>query len=208
MKIVKMHKGSREAFDDFLAQRLNEVEVDNDMADQYFADMNLPIPVMPDTKISFLHKNKLWLLLLLCMASISTYVIVNNKNIKLHETNTAKNKYLLDNAVVERNSNIIRNENTISKKENKSIPANSIRIGSVGSFLHTKEAPKTETMGSNTLSNNKSVKVKISNIKISNYLDTATIVDKANSIAMPIIPKKALQIEKKIANADSLYIIW
>jgi hypothetical protein len=206
MKIVKMHKGSREAFDDFLAQRLNEVEVDNDMADQYFADMNLPIPVMPDTKISFLHKhkNKLWLLLLLCIASISSYVIVNNKNIKLHETNTAKNKYLLDNALVVRNSNVILNENTFSKKEafkkdNKGIPANSIRIGSVDSFLHTKEAPK---------SKNKSVKGKISNIKISNDLDTATIVDKANSIAMPITTTKALQIEKKIANTDSLYIIW
>ncbi len=115
MKIVKMHEGSREAFDDFLEQRLNELEIDNDMADKYFANMHLPVPVIPVQPISFFskHKNKLWLLVLLFSASIISFLFVN-KNIN------SDNEKSLKGAIIENkassNNEIVVNNKTIVKQ--------------------------------------------------------------------------------------------
>jgi hypothetical protein len=225
MKIVKMHKGSREAFDDFLAQRLNEVEVDNDTADKYFADMNLPVSVMPDAKISFLskHKNKLWLLSLLCIASISTYVMVNNRKIKLPETESAINKSVLENREGENKKNSILNENTFNNKEeaikidSKHISTNSTGIETNAKLLQSKVLPKIKKKESNSLFKHKSIETKITNTTSASYLDTATVAHTTNQISIdkksistsaPAVIKTSLHIEKKTANSDSLYIIW
>jgi hypothetical protein len=225
MKIVKMHKGSREAFDDFLAQRLNEVEIDNDAADKYFADMNLPVPVIPATEISFLakHKNKLWLLLFLCITSISTYLLVNNKNTTLQETETAKNKNVLDNGKVKSNKNISQQKNTFSKEEeifktnSENTLANTTGVAVIDKGSNKKSVSTIEKNSSIFLLKNKHVVTKMDALKASNSFDTATMVQKANeiifdkkdiSITVPTNTSKPLPVDKKTATADSLYIIW
>jgi hypothetical protein len=142
MKIVKMHKGSREAFDGFIEQRLNEVEVDNDMADKYFADMNLPVPVIPVSE-SFLSKYKNVLGLFVLLASIGFAIVLfsvkTKKDGAIDEISINKEKALLEKqskAIIDNtNNNIITstvketeavegnaavNENIISVKKNKS----------------------------------------------------------------------------------------
>jgi hypothetical protein len=136
MKIVKMHEGSREAFDDFLEQRLNEVEIDNDMADKYFANMNLPVPVIPAPATSFFstHKNKLWsLVLLLSIGFISILVVKNNENKKgivkdeaaisekkasVPLINEDKNKNVLSNEEIRKPQEMLENEKVINKNNN------------------------------------------------------------------------------------------
>jgi hypothetical protein len=220
MKIVKMHKGSREAFDDFIEQRLNEVEVDNDMADKYFADMNLPVPVIPVTKISFLskHKTTLWLLLLLFIISVSMYVFVNNSSIKTSKESIAKNKHLLENE--KSGINIINAEKKMDKAEfaidNNDEEQNSKIINNINKpkDVITK---KLDLVKRNPLSNNKSVLQKGAILKSENYIDTGMVVkkttqilfdEKTSVISTPSNVLKSLKNDKKSTTTDSLYIVW
>ena len=101
-----MHEGSREAFDDFLEQRLNELEIDNDMADKYFANMHLPVPVIPVQPISFFAqlKNKLWLLVLLFSVGVISFLFVN-KNINSNNETGLKEAIIENNASTNNNNN-------------------------------------------------------------------------------------------------------
>ncbi len=218
MKIVKMHKGSREAFDDFLAQRLNEVEVDNDTADKYFADMNLPLPVIPVTKTFFLskHKNKLWLLLLLFITSFSTYLFVNTKSNKKIKQVVEKSKYLQENV----DDNVIIPPNKIADKEFISNNKNEEKeIKSVAKINNIDDGlpVKLRNVKSNFISKNKITPPNKMISKSINYLDTSIIINKKTEllfdkkISLKLAPTnilKTLQDDKKKPSADSLYIIW
>jgi hypothetical protein len=225
MKIVKMHKGSRETFDDFLAQRLNEVEINNDEADKYIADMHLPISVTPVINNSFLftNKNKLWLLLLLCIGSISIYVFVNNKHINEQETvavkkeeklgyktissidevNKAENKINKDKQITEGNNNTLSTNNEIVENERFSNTIVRTKIEKVNgnrfikkqNGLLKKRGGVAEDYSYKTLVENKTISI-VANAKITSTIVTPTIVSK------PLI------VDKKASHADSLYIIW
>jgi hypothetical protein len=225
MKIVKMHKGSREAFDDFLAQRLNEVEIDNDTADKYFADMNLPVPVIPATEKTFLakHKNKLWLLFLLFIVSILTYQNVNNTKNKKQETSLLKNKYQLDNIKEQSNNNIVSTENTFKKEKSvfemdkKTTFENVSKIVDIEKSKNKISKNKIVQNAQNLLPNNKNIKVKKANNKTNMLVDTVitgtktvnVFVDKkVKSEKLSTQALKPYSVEKKTTNVDSLYIIW
>ena len=113
MKIVKMHEGSREAFDDFLEQKLNELEIDNGVADRYFASMNLPVPVIPLHSISFFdqHKNKLWLVVLFFGVITFSLFLINN-NLNSNNENITKASTTVRNAI---------SNNVVVKSETKPI---------------------------------------------------------------------------------------
>jgi hypothetical protein len=123
MKIVKMHEGSREAFDDFLEQRLNDLEIDNDMADKYFANMHLPVPVIPVQPVSFFskHKNKLWLLVLLFGASVISFLFVKN-NINSNKEMALK-AAIIENKASTNNDDVVKT-NTIAEQTEKVKEAN------------------------------------------------------------------------------------
>lgn len=225
MKIVKMHKGSREAFDDFIEQRLNKVEVDNDMADKYFADMNLPVPVIPATEKTFLakHKNKLWLLFLLFIVSILTYQNVNNTKNKKQETSLLKNKYKLDSIKEQSNKNIVSAENTFKKEKSvfemdkKTKFENVSKIVDIEKIKNKISKNKIVQNTQNLLSNNKNIKVKKANSKTNMLIDTIVTDPKTVNVFVDKKVKseksstqalKPYSVEKKTTNVDSLYIIW
>jgi hypothetical protein len=225
MKIVKMHKGSREAFDDFLAQRLNEVEIDNDTADKYFADMNLPVPVIPANKISFLvmHKNKVWLLLLLFITSISAYLIVSITKNRQYDTASIKNKYPSNNVKEQSNKNTVSTKNIFKEAENvfeidkKNELASVNKIVHIDKFKNNISENKVKQKIENLLSNNQNRKVNKANNKKNIFIDTVILEPKAANVSVDkkissvIVSSPSIKlnkIDKKTPTTDSLYIIW
>jgi hypothetical protein len=225
MKIVKMHKGSREAFDDFIEQRLNDVEIDNDMADKYFADMNLPVPVIPANKIPFLamRKNKIWLLLLLFITSISAYLIVSITKNRQYDTASIKNKYPSNNVKEQSNKNTVSTKNIFKEAENvfeidkKNELASVNKIVHIDKFKNNISENKIKQKNENLLLNNQNRKVKKGSNKKNNFIDTVILepkdadvsVDKKiSSVTVSPQFQKLNKIDKKTATTDSLYIIW
>ncbi len=220
MKIVKMHKGNKEAFDDFLKQRLNEVEVDNDAADKYFAEMNLPVPVVPVTEISFFaqHKNKLWLLALLFCTSIATITFLyktnsNTTDISIKKKSTTGNS---NNEAIQTNSNPTKNKevNTVQQKTKKLTDA----------VLLKKNTPKTENVSNENLASKNSDNF-LAQTKKNNYKNAGKLLDSMDipdlKTGNPINEKNISSLQKASTTnttkepiktdkkqADSLYIIW
>lgn len=220
MKIVKMHKGSKEAFDDFLKQRLNEVEVDNDAADKYFAEMNLPLPIVPSTEISFFakHKNKLWLLALLFCTGIATFTFLyNNKpknsDISIYKKSTSGNT---NNVAIQTINNPTKNNevNTVQQKTKKLTDA----------VLLKKNTPKTENVSNENLASNNSDNF-LAQTKKNNYKNAGKLLDSMDipdqKTGNPINEKNISSLQKASTTnttkepiktdkkqADSLYIIW
>ncbi len=220
MKIVKMHKGNKEAFDDFLKQRLNEVEVDNDAADKYFAEMNLPVPVIPATEISFFaqHKNKLWLLALLFFTSITTFTFLyktnsNKSDISIDKKSTLDNK---KNVAMQSNSYPTKNTevNNVQQKTKKT----------TDELLLKNNTQKIENVRNGKLASNNSDKflvqtkknkyrntgklldsLEISDQKTGNPTNEKNISSQQKASTTNTI-KEPIKTDKK--QADSLYIIW
>jgi hypothetical protein len=239
MKIVKMHKGSREAFDDFLEQRLNEVEIDNDMADKYFANMNLPVPVIPAPAASFFakYKNKLWLLMLLFITSIASFLFVNNNTNTKQETvinksdanSTAQNNVAIDKNDTQKNKEIEtdKSDNVATKSDKKltdiAIVDNDIsfvkneenkKLSVVKSSSNLNQIPATinnevKTNQLKALKNNsKKLEADFREQKNKEIEKKAELVKTVNTQSA-IIPKQIVTDKKGEAKvADSLYIIW
>jgi hypothetical protein len=239
MKIVKMHKGSREAFDDFLEQRLNEVEIDNDMADKYFANMNLPVPVIPAPAASFFtkYKNKLWLLILLFITSIASFLFVNNNTNTKQETvinkseanSTAQNNVAIDKNDTQKNKEIEtdKSDNVATKSDKKltdiAIVDNDIsfvkkeenkKSSVVKSSSNLNQIPATinnevKTTRLKTLKNNsKKLEADFREQKNKEIEKKEELVKTVNTQSA-IIPKQIVTDKKVEAKvADSLYIIW
>jgi hypothetical protein len=239
MKIVKMHKGSREAFDDFLEQRLNEVEIDNDMADKYFANMNLPVPVIPAPAASFFakYKNRLWLLMLLFITSIASFLFVNNNTNTKQETvinkseanSTAQNNVAIDKNDTQKNKEIEadKSDNVATENDKKltdiAIVDNNISVikneenkksSVVKSSSNLNQIPATinnevKTNRLKTLKNNsKKLEADFGGQKNKEIEKKAELVKTVNTQSV-IMPKPIVTDKKVEAKvADSLYIIW
>jgi hypothetical protein len=171
----------------------------------------------------FTNKNKLWILLLLCIASISTYVFVNNKHINEQKTvavkkeeklgyktissigkvNKAENKINKDKLITEGNNNTLSTNNEIVENERFSNAIARTKIEKVNgnSFIKKqngvlkKRRGVAEDYSYKTLVENKKNSI-VANAKITSTIVTPTVV------STPLI------IDKKASHADSLYIIW
>jgi hypothetical protein len=168
MKIVKMHEGSREAFDDFLEERLKELEIDNDAADKYFANMNLPVSVMPTPELSFFakHKIKLWSLFLLCITSITTFTflynqnkqnnasVTDNKNTIQRESTTTAKATINPSALCKNNSENIETNKTANEFSGKEIPSEKKLADSDNDKVNNNKISNKQLQDVNQLENN------------------------------------------------------
>ena len=190
MKIVKMHEGSREAFDDFLEQRLNELEIDNDMADKYFANMHLPVPVIPVQPISFFAqlKNKLWLLVLLFSVGVISFLFVN-KNINSNNETGLKETIIENNASTNNNNNnnddVVKSNTIVEQAEKaKETNGNINLLNTVTVIKNNSNKLSYESKNDVALNNNESfknenkAKSSILKVKKTIVLDTKNQLDK------------------------------
>jgi hypothetical protein len=216
MKIVKMHEGSREAFDDFLEERLNELEIDNDAADKYFANMNLPVPVMPTPELSFFakHKIKLWSLFLLCITSITTFTFLYNhkkqnnasvtdyKNIIQRESTTTTKVAISPSVLSKNNSENIKTNKTTDEFSGKQIPtekklANSDNDGVNNNKMRNKQLQDVNQLEKNTAKLNTEKKIILPN-QLNNAIDNNTDAV-TNNIANKVLEGSKDSIQKNTA---------
>jgi hypothetical protein len=238
MKIVKMHEGSREAFDDFLEQRLNELEIDNDMADKYFANMHLPVPVIPVQPTSFFaqHKNKLWLLVLLFSVSIISFLVVN-KNINSNNETTLK-EAIIENKASTNKNDVVKNKTTVEQAEKVKEANGNINLSNIVTVIKNNSNKLSyESKNDVALNNNESFKKEnkannnILKEKKTIVLDTKNQLDKdfnKDSIGLnakqqfknmgeealdklkntTTLKNQKVDTKVEIKKSDSLYIVW
>lgn len=234
MKIVKMHKGNTEAFDDFLHQKLDELQVDNDLADKYFGLMNLPAPedITKNDRKNHFKKNVKYLLLLLLFIFFSSIIIiqsVNKYNSKQGDILNKSKKAIYPNKVVENDFKSVSNkkptlisnhyDSTITNIQfnNKNVISKNLAVnnlnnikGKTGTYsnqvIKYDVANIKKVNGANFISND------INNDSLigENHISKTVLIPESNSEKKLFEQKQILQIQKTkpTQTADSLYIIW
>ncbi len=220
MKIVKMHKGNKEAFDDFLADRLTTIDIDIDVAEKYFAKMNLPIPVNTVAKNSFFVRHKFKFVSLFILFSISFVALkftLQNNNMAIQKQIAPKiyNVFTKNNLASTKTTLAVKSE---TLNQNSSIRNNKAEI------LNIKSAKSNITVQSNYRKNNiavlnksieqtdiapnttKSTKPFIIPISKNKQIEsnTPTLISKKDSV----YKNTNYQNSTKLTIKDSFYIIW
>ncbi len=234
MKIVKMHKGSTEAFDDFLHQKLTEVKVDNDLANKYFDLMSLPAPenIAGKHDKSFFKRNSKYLLLLLLFMLFTG--VLFNYSINYYNTKEVNNLNVPKKTVQQMDLEKKVFESTNTKIEPIFLNRKTAAIDSVSIIKNNSIFKNLSITSSNKLierngtKSNKNINPKPLNL---NRLNTATTIFKNSNVdslenskhflkdilvkennldKKPIDNKQVLQpLKPPPAKAtDSLYIIW
>ena len=220
MKIVKMHKGNKEAFDDFLADRLTTIDIDIDVAEKYFAKMNLPVPVNTVAKNSFFVRHKFKFLGLFILFSISFVALkftLQNNNMAIQKQIAPKkyDVFTKNNLATTKTKLVVKSETLI---KNTSIENNKAEI------LNIKSAKNNITVQSNNRTNN----IAVLNKSIEQTNIAANTIKSTKPFIIPISKNKQIEsntptlISKKdsvftntnyqnitkLTIKDSLYIIW
>ena len=214
MKIVKMHKGTREAFDDFLEQRLNDVEIDNDLADKYFAGMNLPVSVIPATKSFFTNfKNKIWLITLIVSVIIISAIFINTNTKNLQQNNFLQSKKTdtLNTTNFNNQSNLVKNNsNNFLEINNNTIKSADVNILNINkSIAKIKIATTTLTSNKNFILNTSIVKDRKENLekaKVSTAIGYLNSNDKSSLIKKNTKQQVGKNVEEKNLVLESISI--
>ena len=220
-----MHNSSEEDFDGFLQQQLNNVEVDNALAEKYLNDMKFPV-ILECDKMGNKRRRKIILFILMLLFCFVFSVLYRHNFSSKNIGNNTKNTILKKDVIIENSNSKIKDQNKQFVKD-KTADKNNSLIFRVEPSTVINKAAKSLTEPQNRLLRNKNITLKNHNQKSKSSDQNIILVDVdlqtnntsnstiknisivknsqllADSSAKQIKIKPITQIQK-----DSVYIIW